>query len=150
MIKQIQNEDIEALNNATNNKYNKAGCYCIKVNDVIVYIGKSEYMTRRILQHIAEIDNQSNESNKYKILRQAKEKGYRIQFDVLYYTIRKKPESINRDIGKKEGILIRRYKPLLNTQIPKVKDYKKYSYNKTAQKITIDQFIQIVGPPSIQ
>ena len=36
-------------------KYDHAGIYCIKIDDTIVYIGKSHNMLKRVSQHYAAI-----------------------------------------------------------------------------------------------
>ena len=115
-------------------KYEHAGIYCIKVNNRVVYIGKSMNMLRRISEHYVGIKTKSNK--KYKILEQARQNGYSINFDVLYYA---KEESYNarlNEISVKEREYIRDYNPLLNTQIPKLKDFRKYEYKEiNAEKV---------------
>lgn len=64
-------------------KYEFAGIYCIKVDDKIVYIGKSGNMLRRIAQHYAGIQNETEK--KYYVLSEARRRGHDINFDVLYY-----------------------------------------------------------------
>ena len=64
-------------------KYEFAGIYCIKVDNEIVYIGKSGNMLRRIAQHYAGI--QMGTEKKYRIMAEARRKGHNIGFDVLYY-----------------------------------------------------------------
>ena len=64
-------------------KYEKAGIYCIKIDDDIVYIGKSHNMLKRVAQHYVGIKSQSE--LKYRILAEAHRKGHKIDFDVLYY-----------------------------------------------------------------
>lgn len=39
-------------------------------------------------------------------------------------------EDIIEEIGQKEGELIRQYRPLLNTQIPKAEDWRKWDVKK--------------------
>ena len=102
-------------------KYEKAGIYCIKIDDDIVYIGKSHNMLKRVAQHYVGIQKQSE--LKYRILAEAHRKGHKIGFDVLYYASRSGYNAIKDEIGTKEGEYIREYKPALNTQIPKETDY---------------------------
>ena len=45
-----QNPDIKE-------KYRGAGIYSIKIDDILVYIGKSQDLLERIAEHIAEIQN---------------------------------------------------------------------------------------------
>ena len=108
-------------------KYEHAGIYCIKIDDKIVYIGKSSNMLRRVAQHYAGI--RMGTEKKYRILQEAQRKGRSINFDVLYYA--KSKGSINRmaEIGEKEGEYIRQYLPILNTQIPKEDDWHSYDTN---------------------
>ena len=50
-------------------KYDHAGIYCIKIDDTIVYIGKSTNMLKRVAQHYAAIKGQKE--RKYRILAEA-------------------------------------------------------------------------------
>ena len=102
-------------------KYEFAGIYCIKIDDDIVYIGKSHNMLKRVAQHYVGIKSQSE--LKYRILAEAQRKGHTINFDVLYYASRCGYNAVKDEIGTKEGEYIRKYKPVLNTQIPKETDY---------------------------
>ena len=123
-------------------KYKHAGLYCIKLEGKIVYIGKSKNMLQRIAEHMAEIENKNIRAHKYKILQQAQDRGITIQFDVLYYSTRVLESAIEKDIGRKEGIYIRRYRPPLNYQIPKVEDWHKFKVNKEARKVTLDEILR--------
>lgn len=107
-------------------KYDHAGIYCIKIDDSIVYIGKSHNMLKRVAQHYVIINTKPKEA-KYSILAQAKRKGHRISFDVLYNAKGTTYRTITEEIGKKEGEYIRLYKPILNTQIPKEENWKQYA-----------------------
>ena len=105
-------------------KYEHAGIYCIKIDGKIVYIGKSANMLRRIAQHYVGI-RQGNEK-KYRIISEAERKGHPITFDVLYYAKSRRLVDKLVEIGEKEGEYIRLHTPILNTQIPKAEDWKKY------------------------
>ena len=105
-------------------KYEFAGIYCIKIDNDIVYIGKSHNMLKRVAQHYVGIKSQSE--LKYRILAEAQRKGHTINFDVLYYATGRGYNAIKDEIGTKEGEYIREYKPALNTQIPKEIDYHKF------------------------
>lgn len=105
-------------------KYEKAGIYCIKIDQTIVYIGKSQNMLKRVAQHYVGIQKQSE--LKYRILAEAHRKGHKICFDVLYYASQSGYNAIKDEIGTKEGEYIRKYKPALNTQIPKENDYRTF------------------------
>ena len=105
-------------------KYEFAGIYCIKIDNDIVYIGKSHNMLKRVAQHYVGIQKQSE--LKYRILAEAQRKGHTINFDVLYYATESGYNAVKDEIGTKEGEYIRQYKPALNTQIPKETDYRKF------------------------
>ena len=109
-------------------KYEHPGIYCIKIDSQIVYIGKSRNMLERIAQHYVGIKEGSE--RKYRILAEAQRKGYTVDFDVLYYAKNQRYWDIVEEIGKKEGELIRRYRPVLNTQIPKAEDWHKWEINR--------------------
>ena len=63
-------------------KYNHAGIYCIKLDNQIVYIGKSTNMLYRVAEHYVGI--QTGSETKYRILAEAARKNHSITFDVLY------------------------------------------------------------------
>ena len=114
-------------------KYEYPGIYCIKLDERVVYIGKSQNMLERIAAHYVGIKTGSE--LKYRILKEAKQKlNCPIRFDVLYYAQAKNKEDIIEDIGQKEGELIRQYRPLLNTQIPKAEDWRKWDVKKIDAK----------------
>ena len=82
-------------------------------------------MLERIAAHYVGIN--SGSERKYRIIEEAAQKlGCRIQFDVLYYAQEEQKEAIIEEIGQKEGELIRQYRPLLNTQIPKADNWRKW------------------------
>ena len=105
-------------------KYEFAGIYCIKVDEKIVYIGKSGNMLRRIAQHYVGIQRQTEK--KYAVLAEARRRGHNINFDVLYYAQSTRYADKLAEIGQKEGEYIRKYQPILNTQIPKEEDWKHF------------------------
>lgn len=105
-------------------KYDHAGIYCIKIDDIIVYIGKSHNMLKRVSQHYAAIMGQSEK--KYRIFAEAQRKGHSINFDVLYHAAETYYPAVKNEIGQKEGEYIRQYKPVLNTQIPREDDWRKF------------------------
>ena len=121
-------------------KYDHAGIYCIKINDRIVYIGKSHNMLKRVAQHYVAIKKQSE--RKYRILAEAQRKGYTIGFDVLYDAKRKRYDDITEEIGQKEGEYIREYMPCLNTQIPKEENWNFFDINQKAKTITFSETIK--------
>lgn len=114
-------------------KYEKYGVYSISIDDVLVYVGKSENMLVRIATHIDEIERSQPRCNKYKVLKEAKQRGYKINFDVLY---------AGGDIGVQEGKWIRELRPPLNYQIPKEENCRNYTRNETARTITLDEILR--------
>lgn len=120
-------------------KYEHAGIYCIKVDEQIVYVGKSANMLRRIAQHYAGI--QMGSEKKYRILSEVRRKGHSITFDVLYYATAWEQRAIMQEIGEKEGEYIRKYQPILNTQIPKAEDWHKYDVNTVDAKAALESIL---------
>ena len=45
------------------------------------------------------------------------------------------------ELGKIEAQLIHQYRPVVNVQIPDINNYKKYTVNKLAQTVTLDEII---------
>ena len=110
--------------NGLASKYDSPGIYCIKLNEKIVYIGKSRNMLWRVASHYVGIKRGSE--RKYRILAEAQRKGKIVGFDVLYYAKNKGKRAFLNEIGEKEGAFIREYRPILNTQIPKEEDWHKW------------------------
>lgn len=113
-------------------KYEYAGIYCIKIDQNIVYIGKSANMLRRVAQHYVGIQNETEK--KYRILSEARRKGHSINFDVLYYAKSRNYVDKLNEIGEKEGEYIRKYNPILNTQIPKEENWHTFNTQKIDAK----------------
>lgn len=63
-------------------KYGRPGIYSISIGEKLVYIGKSRDMLVRISNHLEEIET-NEKTNKYIVLRAAREKGIRLNFDVM-------------------------------------------------------------------
>ena len=110
--------------NGFGEKYDKAGVYCIKIDNDIVYIGKSTNMLRRVAQHYVNIKGQTK--CKYRILAEASRKKHQISFDVLYCAKASGYKAIEEEIGRKEGEYIRKHKPILNCQIPREDNWRKF------------------------
>ncbi len=86
-------------------------------------------MLERIAAHYVGI--QKGSERKYRIIWEVSQKKHcKIQFDVLYYAQSDTDDEIIEEIGQKEGELIRQYKPLLNTQIPKEEDWRQWTNKK--------------------
>lgn len=120
-------------------KYEHAGIYSISIGDKLAYIGKSKDMLSRVAAHIGNIED--DKSHKYKVLAEAKAKGYDISFDVMYVSKKTDEEEIIEDIGYMEGVLIRNYMPPLNTQIPKEGNWRCFNVNKRAKQITLEEIM---------
>ena len=84
-------------------------------------------MLERVAQHYVGIKRGSE--RKYRILAEAQRKGQRIGFDVLYYAKSSGKRDIANEIGEKEGEFIRKFRPILNSQIPKEEDWHKWDVN---------------------
>ena len=81
-------------------------------------------MLQRLSEHYVGIKTGSEK--KYCIIQEIKKKGHDVTFSVLYYAKETKRNAIDEEIGAKEGEYIRKYRPLLNTQIPKEDSWRKY------------------------
>lgn len=125
------------------NKYQRPGIYTISLlfedREILVYIGKSTDMLKRISAHIANID--IDKSNKYRVLRQAKNRGITIQFDTTYYSSAIGEQNIKDDIGLEEAKQIRQFTPPLNYQIPHLDNYHSFDTNKKAKTITLPEIL---------
>ena len=141
-LKRVEEIEKWLLNQGLGDKYNHPGLYCIKIQDKLVYIGKSLNMLERIANHLAHIEF-PQKTHKYQILAEARQRGYDVQFDVLYYSQKKNLKDIELDIGNEEGRLIRKYRPALNYQIPKEGDYTKYTVNRMAKYITLERILNL-------
>lgn len=123
-------------------KYNKPGVYSISIAGKLVYIGKSLNMLERIANHIAHIEY-PQKTHKYQILNQAKQEGYEVQFDVVYYSQQEDKSEIEKEIGNEEGRLIRKFMPALNYQIPKEEDYTHFTVNRRAKWVTLKEILNL-------
>ena len=121
------------------NKYEHAGIYCIKIDDDIVYIGKSHNMLMRVAQHYVGVKSQS--SKKYRILAEVQRKGHRIGFDVLYRATQTRYTAVEQEIGEKEGEYIRHHKPILNTQIPKEENWNNWDMNEVDARVILQTIL---------
>ena len=119
-------------------KYEFAGIYCIKIDQKIVYIGKSGNMLRRISQHYVGIQKETEK--KYCVLAEARRRGHDINFDVLYYAQSRTYADKLAEIGSKEGEYIRKYNPVLNAQIPKKDKWKQFDVREVEINEILKQF----------
>ena len=119
-------------------KYNHYGIYCIKVDGVIVYVGKARDMLKRVAQHMAEIE-MNHDKNMYNVLRELKE-NHHIGFDVLTDTT----EGDDDEMGHAEAYAIRHHHPCLNIQYPHLDNYMRYDYCKRAKTITPKEVEEIL------
>ena len=122
-------------------KFAHAGIYCIRIDNAIVYIGKSMDMLRRMAQHYVGI--RTGSEKKYRIMAEAKRKGHRVNFDVLYYAKSRNRVDKMVEIGEKEGEFIRQYQPVLNTQIPKEENWQQFDTQTVDAKTVLDSILEI-------
>lgn len=123
-------------------RYQKAGLYSISIEDKLVYIGKSRNMLKRLSAHMA--NTETSKSHKYEILRQARDRGLKIQFSPIYYSLALTEQEIDDDIGFEEAKQIRNQKPPLNYQLPLLDNYHRFEVNKRANTI---QLADILNQP---
>lgn len=121
-------------------KYDHAGIYCIKLDNQIVYIGKSTNMLYRVAEHYVGI--QTGSETKYRILAEAARKNHSITFDVLYDASSFGREQIQEEIGNMEGEYIRKYRPVLNTQIPKADNWRSYDVVQVDARKVLQQLLE--------
>lgn len=88
------------------------------MNGRLVYIGKSSNILHRMAEHYAKIYYPTGAEYKYTILNEACKRKVRIRFHILYRAKSKDKQQLIEEIGEQEGTFIRRYHPVLNTQIP--------------------------------
>lgn len=114
----------------------KSGIYCIKIDGVIIYIGKADNLLKRILSHQVNTELGLPE-HKYNVFRGIIQQGYTLCFEVLEYVPNKKNLLIV------EGKWIRKYMPIMNYQIPK-EDGIHYTVNPIAKKASAEMVIEHV------
>ena len=142
MVRQSYEENVAAMfrRKGLSPKYEHAGIYCIRIDDQIVYIGKSKNMLERIAAHYVGIRN--GLKPKYHILSQMQREGHPIGFDVLYYASSVQAADIVEEIGYMEGVYIRKYRPALNTQIPKEDDWRKFEVKQIATEDEVRELLK--------
>lgn len=114
----------------------KSGIYCIKIDGVIIYIGKADNLLKRILSH--QVNTQLGlPEHKYNVFRGIIQQGYTLCFEVLEYVPNK------ADLRIVEGKWIRKYMPIMNYQIPK-EDGIHYTVNPIAKKVSAEMVIEHV------
>ena len=145
MINELKiKQNKERVKEAVNDKYDCPGLYSISIGDKLVYIGKSKSIIDRIGFHIWDIEDEEAESynsHKYEIMREAIRRGKRISFELIYKSEETDEDKIEEDIGYQEGVYIRKYLPPLNYQIPKEDNWRKFSVNKKAKTIKLDELL---------
>lgn len=72
---------------------------------------------------------------------EAKRKGHRVNFDVLYDAKSRNRVDKMVEIGEKEGEFIRKYQPVLNTQIPKEDDWHQYDTQTVDAKTVLESLL---------
>lgn len=132
----IKNKDFQL------DKYdNRAGCYCIYIDDKLVYIGKSMNIFERIAAHIYNMDNNKRDEHKYHILNEARTNGNKISFDVIYYANKTDVDEARKDISINEEILIQKYLPPLNYLVKS--DSENPVHNEDALTITLNEILML-------
>lgn len=96
-------------------------------------------MLQRVAAHYVGIRKETEK--KYRILAEAQRKGHPVEFDVLYDAKGKRYADMEEEIGSKEGELIRQYLPVLNTQIPKAENWRKWDVNTVDAREVLKQFL---------
>ena len=84
-------------------------------------------MLKRVAEHYVGIRTDSEKKDR--LLSEIQRNGHPIEFDVLYYARANGTAAIHEEIGSKEGEYIRQFRPVLNTQIPKAEDWRKWDTN---------------------
>lgn len=149
MYKLYTNELYEELLREGHKDFQCAGIYAITIKKRIVYIGKSKNILYRIASHMACIIC-GDRGKKYQILTEAQDKyELTVEFSVLYKSRKKDETRISNDIGEQEGIFIRKYLPCLNTQVPKVEDWHKYTINNITDVQNVDVMLRMIGLESL-
>ena len=92
-------------------------------------------MLVRMAEHYVEMSKQS--TKKYQILHEARKRGCRIRFKVMHYARETEQTAIVEEIGQKEGELIRKYLPQLNSQIPKAENWRNFTL-KSIDTVTLE------------
>lgn len=64
-----------------------------------------------------------------------------MNFDVLYYAKSRSKVDKMVEIGEKEGEFIRKYQPVLNTQIPKEDDWHQYDTQTVDAKAVLENLL---------
>ena len=64
-----------------------------------------------------------------------------MNFDVLYYAKSRNRVDKMVEIGEKEGEFIRKYQPVLNTQIPKEDDWHQYDTQTVDAKAVMETLL---------
>ena len=72
---------------------------------------------------------------------EAKRKGHRVNFDVLYYAKSRNRVDKMVEIGEKEGEFIRQYQPALNTQIPKEENWERWDTKSVDAKSVLESIL---------
>ena len=121
-------------------QFERPGIYKISIDGIVAYIGKSDNMLWRLAQHYTSLRS-GDTAHKYQILREAKRREHRVTFEVLCYAKSKSKDDLEEELGAAEGYYIRKLRPLLNTQIPKESDWRKYDYNAAAVTVTLEEIL---------
>lgn len=103
------------------------GIYCIKVDNCIVYVGKSNDIEGRVRQHWKAIYNKDNKENKYQLLRDCGGRSHPITFWLL-------EQCEENKLNEAEKFWIKFIKPCLNSK----------DNNNVGSNITANEFYDYV------
>ena len=120
-------------------KFDRPGIYGISIDNILVYIGKSENMLRRLSEHIVGIKTQSE--RKYEIMAEAKFYHFSVNFKVLYYAKSTSAPELKEELGAMEGQYIRTYLPPLNRFIPLESDWHHTKENPEFRQMTLGRIM---------
>ena len=97
-------------------------------------------MLKRLAEHYVAL-RLGDKEHKYAILREAKQRGYVVNIDVLRYATSYGKADIEEEIGETEGCFIRKYRPPLNKQIPREENWRQFDINPAASTVTLEEIL---------
>lgn len=101
------------------------GIYYLTIDDFIVYIGQSNNIKRRIVEHISGVVSVKNQEKKYIYLRAARRRGKHI----IFHLLERCDGCTEEELNQKEREYIEFFKPPLNTMYNKGVDVQDFYSN---------------------
>lgn len=147
----IENTYQAYLRNPQMQKYHCAGVYAIAIYGQIVYVGESTNILHRMAEHYVYTQSKEDEEHnktrehKYEILFQSSKRKIKYVFWKLYQASSTHPVDLEDELKRLERHYINKYYPALNYQIPDAKDYHKYTVQKSAKTITLDELLEEIN-----